>query len=120
MIHNFWSHRYIIQRLKEKAQEYGITVNEISENGTSSVCPRCGSDWTYKHKRLFKCLNCGLEAHRDVVGVLNIAALHNGGCQAIGVMAHPLLLEWNGMKWEPKRVMNNRPMKPLEARISRL
>ena len=24
-------------------------------------------------KRLFKCLNCEIEAHRDVVGVLNIS-----------------------------------------------
>ena len=29
-----------------------------------------------------------------------------------GVVAQPLLLRWNGMKWEPKRAMNT-----LEAEI---
>jgi hypothetical protein len=36
------------------------------------------------------------------------------------VVAHPLLLRWNGMKWEPKRAVNSRPMRAPEARISRL
>ena len=62
----------------------------------------------------------------DVVGALNIAgndgtiipSLHRG--RDNGVVAHPTLLRWNGMKWEPKRAMNNRPMNTLEARISRL
>ena len=68
--------------------------------------------------RLFKCLCCGLEANRDAVGVLNIGHLHGGGVN--GVVAHPLLLRWNGMRWEPRRAMNNQPMNALEARISRL
>jgi len=24
-------------------------------------------------------------------------------------VAYPLLLRWNGMRWEPRRAMNNRP-----------
>jgi hypothetical protein len=31
-----------------------------------------------------------------------------------------LLLRWDGMKWEPKRAVNTRPMNTPEARISRL
>jgi len=116
MIHNFWSFSYIIKRIKEKAEEYGIRVKEVSEYKTSSTCPRCKSNRVIRKGRLFKCLSCGLEAHRDVVGVLNMATLRKGGL-AIGVMAHPLLLRWNGMKWEPKRAMNTKPMKTLEARI---
>jgi hypothetical protein len=68
--------------------------------------------------RLFKCLSCGLEANRDAVGVLNIGYLHRSSVN--GVVAHPLLLRWNGMRWEPRRAMNNQSMKTLEARISRL
>ena len=79
MIHNFWSFRYIVDRLKTTAENFGIKVKLVKENNTSSICPRCGSTNTYKHKRLFKCLNCGLEAHRDVVGVLNIARLSLNG-----------------------------------------
>ena len=116
MIHNFWSFSWIIQRLKEKAEEYGIEVKEVSEYKTSSVCLGCGSDRVLRKGRLFKCLRCGLEAHRDAVGVLNMATLRNGGV-VIGVVAHPLLLRWDGMKWEPRRAMNNRPMNTLEARI---
>ncbi|RLF34993.1 MAG: hypothetical protein DRN03_05930 [Thermoplasmata archaeon] len=35
-----------------------------------------------------------------------------------GLVTQPLLLRWNGMKWEPRRAVNTRPMKTLEARIS--
>jgi putative transposase len=120
MVHNFWSFDYIVRRFREKAEECGIEVVKKPEGRTSSTCPECRSDWTFRHKRLFKCLNCGFEAHRDVIGVLNIAALHTRGRPAIRVVAHPLLLRWNGMRWEPKRAMNNQPMNALEARISRL
>lgn len=116
LIHNFWSYEYITRRFREKAEEFGIEVAEQPEGWTSSKCPKCGSNHICRRKRLFKCVDCSLEAHRDVVGVLNIAALHSGGCQALGVMAHPLLLRWNGVRWEPKRAMNNQPMKTLEAR----
>ena len=79
----------------------------------------------------------------DVVGVLNIARKYNNNNSNNNkkktittiipspsfntrkdrdnwVMAHPLLLRWNGMRWEPRRAMNNQPMNILEARISRL
>jgi len=96
MIHNFWSFRYIINRLIATAENFGIKVKLVKENHTSSVCPRCGSKNTYKHKRLFKCLDCRLEAHRDVVGVLNIARIPlNRGDGFNGVLAHPVLLRVN-------------------------
>jgi transposase len=116
MIHNFWSHKYIAQRLREKAEKYGVRVKEVNEEETSSICPFCGSSKVSKQVGLFKCLKCGIEDHRDVLGVLNIAALRNGGRLAIGVMAHPLLLRWARMRWEPKRAVNTRPMSILEAK----
>jgi putative transposase len=94
-------------------------VEEKSEYKTSSRCPFCHSENITTNGRLFKCLNCGLEAHRDAVGALNIGCLQGEG-SVNGVVAHPLLLRWSGMKWEPKRAMNNQPMNTLEARISRL
>jgi putative transposase len=118
MINNFWSFDYIVRRFREKAEEYGIEVEAKSEYKTSSKCPRCHSENITTKGRLFKCLDCGLEAHRDAVGVLNIGCLHGGSVN--GVVAHPLLLRWNGMRWEPKRAMNNQPMNTLEARISQL
>ena len=118
MINNFWSFSYIVRRFKEKAEEYGIDVGEESEYKTSSKCPYCGSENVTNRGRLFKCYDCGLEAHRDAVGVLNIGHLNGGGVN--GVVAHPLLLRWDGMRWEPRRAMNNRPMNTLETGISRL
>jgi putative transposase len=118
IINNFWSFNYIVRRFEEKAEEYGIEVEEKSEYKTSSRCPLCHSEDIMTRGRLFKCLSCGLEANRDAVGVLNIGYLHRGSVN--GVMAHPLLLRWNGMRWEPRRAMNNHSMKTLEARISRL
>jgi putative transposase len=74
MINSFWNFNYIVRRFKEKAEEYGIKVEEKSEYKTSSKCPRCNSENTMQSGRLFKCLGCGLEAHRDAVGVLNIGS----------------------------------------------
>jgi putative transposase len=101
MINNFWSFSYIVRRFKEKAEEYGIEVEEESEYKTSSKCPYCGSENVTNRGRLFKCYDCGLEAHRDAVGVLNIGHLNGGGVN--GEVAHPLLLRWDGMRWEPRR-----------------
>jgi hypothetical protein len=62
----------------------------------------------------------------DAVGALNMA--RNDGTiipspswgRDNWVVAHPLLLRWDGMRWEPRRAVKNRPMITAEARISRL
>jgi putative transposase len=134
MINNFWSYAYIVRRIKDKAEEYGINVKEVSEYKTSSICIRCNSSSLsdiVKRGRLFRCLNCRLEAHRDAIGVLNIADNNNndnddmanlysnskGKGIAIRVMAHPLLLRWSNDRWMPRRAMRSKAMNTLEARI---
>ena len=87
MVHNFWGHRYLLRRICEVAEEYGISVLAVNERGTSSKCPWCGSVEVVKQGRLVKC-ECGIEAHRDVVGALNIGAVSGGHVNR--VMAHPL------------------------------
>ncbi|MHA1303240.1 MAG: hypothetical protein ACTSPI_06015 [Candidatus Heimdallarchaeaceae archaeon] len=43
--------------------------------------------------RLFKCLNCKLEAHRDAVGCANVGIAQVMSAAPInGVVTHPLLL----------------------------
>ena len=69
----------LLYRLTTTAENFGVRVKLVKESYTSSICPRCSSDKTIKYKRLFKCLDCGLEAHRDVVGAINIARLSPGG-----------------------------------------
>jgi len=60
MIYNFWN-RYLVERIKEKTEEYGIKVIKVSKSYTSSVCPSCHSMNVLKRKRLFKCLDYKLE-----------------------------------------------------------
>jgi len=125
MIHNFWSFKYITQRIKDVAEEYGMEVVEVGEYKTSTTCPnpKCGSEDTINNGRLFKCLNCGLETHRDALGALNIGLAQGAKVPAEavnGAVARPLLLRWNGMKWDRKSGMNNQPMNTLEARIPQL
>ena len=55
------------------ARSEGITVELVDEHNTSKTCPRCRR----QHKprgRVYRCPNpaCGLVAHRDVVGAVNI------------------------------------------------
>ncbi len=126
MIHNFWSFEYIIRRFKEKAEEYGIEIELVSEYETSSLCPICKTKGIRRYRGLFYCPNCDKAINADVVGVLNMAK----GKTIIpspswrdrdnGLVAQPLLLRWNGIMWGPKMAMSIRPMKTLEARISRL
>ena len=94
MIHNFWSHRYLIRRLAEKAAVYGLTVQLVNERGSSSTCPRCGTRRIVRWGRLFKCRWCRLEAHRDAVGAVNIGRAHSGksGDVSNGAVACPSLL----------------------------
>jgi len=93
MVNNFWSHKYIADRLTWTAENYGIKVRFINERGSSSRCPWCNSRKIVRWGRLFKCCSCKREAHRDVVGSLNIGLVHGstwfreGGSN--GVMAHP-------------------------------
>jgi len=121
MIHNFWSFRYVLERLKATAENYGIEVRFVKESGTSSRCPWCGSRKVKKHKRLFACLNCGVEAHRDVAGALNmanIARLCRDGFN--GVLAHPLLLRVDDAPEGRSPVWARMRVRPPEARISPL
>ncbi len=93
MIHNFWSHNYLIQRIKEKSEEYRVKVTQVDESYTLPKCPRCGSVKVYKHKRLFKCLSCGLEVHGDAVGCVNIGVPQDNSHEEPinGAVAGPLL-----------------------------
>ena len=100
-IHNFWSFRYIIQRLKTTAENYGIGVREISEAYTSSYCPFCGTRGVRRYRGLFYCPECNKVMNADVVGVLNIAKKDGAIIpnpswkdRDNGVLAHPVLLHY--------------------------
>jgi putative transposase len=98
MVHNFWSFRYIIERLKTTAENYGINVRLVEESYTSSVCPFCKTRGMRRYRGLFYCPECSQMMNADVVGVLNIARKDRTIIPSPswrdrdnGVMAHPLL-----------------------------
>ena len=123
IINNFWSYKYIVQRLKEKAEEYGIEIKEVSEYKTSSICPFCGSKGIREYRGLFYCPRCEKVMNSDVVGVLNIAKRNRtiipspSWDRDNGLVAQPLFLRWDGCRWKPKRAMNTQRMSTLETRI---
>ena len=55
-------------------------------------------------------MDCGLEAHRDAVGVVNMAARCGG--YAVRPMVWPMLLRWDGCGWN-----RNNGMPTQEKRI---
>jgi putative transposase len=113
MVHNYWSHKYVADRLRWTAEEYGMKVRTVSEAYTSQTCPRCGSRHSERILRGFQCLDCGLEAHRDAVGVLNMAARCGG--YAVRPMAWPMLLRWDGCGWNRNNGMPTQQRIRVEA-----
>ena len=75
-----WPHGRLRRYISYKAAKAGIAVVLENEAYTSQTCPNqaCG----YRHKargRRFQCPQCGLEAHRDVVGAANILSRYLHG-----------------------------------------
>ncbi len=73
IINNFWSHQYIVERLRTTAENYGIKLRLIDERDTSSYCPICGVRGSRVYRGLFYCKRCNRYMNADVVGALNIA-----------------------------------------------
>jgi len=73
IVNNFWSPRYITERLRTTAENYGIKVRLIDESNTSSYCPICGAKGRRVYRGLFYCKRCNRYMNADVVGALNIA-----------------------------------------------
>jgi putative transposase len=64
-------HGKIRTYVEYKAAAEGIKVELVDEHHTTKTCPSCG----HRHKprgRTFRCPSCRFQAHRDVVGQVNI------------------------------------------------
>lgn len=82
--------------LTYKAECLGWKVELIDEAWTSQECLRCRAR-TKPSGREYRCRVCGLVAHRDVVGQVNILKKYLGndeGCQVVGAMASPIGLRY--------------------------
>jgi putative transposase len=73
-----WDHGKIRQYIGYKAEAEGIGVELEDEAYTSQTCPCC----SHRHKpkgRRYRCPACGFQAHRDVVGQVNILSVFRHG-----------------------------------------
>jgi putative transposase len=89
----FWAHGRFRRRLDDVLElEYGITVTEKSEAGTSSMCPACESEDVHRSGDLLQCHECGREGHSDIAGSANFLRKHAAESIEIetsGSMARP-------------------------------
>lgn len=73
-----WNHGTVRKYVEYKAEEHGIAVVLQDEHYTSKTCPNCG----HRHKpkgRTYRCPACKFQAHRDVVGQVNILSAFKFG-----------------------------------------
>lgn len=74
ILSHVWRFNYVIKRLAEVAEEYGVQVVVVDETFTSQTCPFCGKP----HERarfvrgLYRCPAEGLVMNADLVGAFNI------------------------------------------------
>ncbi|MEM4972034.1 MAG: transposase, partial [Sulfolobales archaeon] len=63
-----WSYGYLLRRLKEVAEEYGIEVEHVDEKDTSRTCPICRAIENHKRisRGLFKCYKHNIVFNADL------------------------------------------------------
>jgi IS605 OrfB family transposase len=69
---NTMSHYKFKQHLINKANEYGCSVNIVTEEYTSMTCSKCGHQSKLYKNRIKQCLMCKYEINRDINGSINI------------------------------------------------
>jgi putative transposase len=68
-----WTFRYLLRRIAEVAEEYGINVIYVDEAGTSSRCPLHGDGCGIRvYRGLFKCMRLGKVFNADLAAARNI------------------------------------------------
>jgi len=74
ILSHVWRFNYVLKRLKEVSEEYGIRVEVVNEAFTSQTCPLCGQRHANGRifRGLFKCRREGVVMNADLVGAFNI------------------------------------------------
>jgi putative transposase len=97
-----WSHGKVRHYITYKAQAAGISIERIDEHETSKTCPRCAHQ--YKPRgRVYRCPTCGLVAHRDVVGAVNIRSRKVHGQLAKILLPHLSATTYRYPAWQGQR-----------------
>jgi putative transposase len=87
---NVWTYRYLLRRIAEVAEEYGIDVIYVDEKGTSSRCPLHGDGCGIRvYRGLFKCTTMNKVFNADLAAAYNIlmAPVTPEPRRGVGVMA---------------------------------
>ncbi|MFP3319977.1 MAG: RNA-guided endonuclease TnpB family protein [Acidilobus sp.] len=83
-----------------QAEKNGVPILVVEPAGTSSTCPRCGTKLVEVGHRRLRCPNCGLEADRDTIAILNIekrALSKMGG--SLATPTAPQVTDVNPNRW---------------------
>jgi putative transposase len=97
-----WSHGKVREYVTYKAKAEGIAIDLIDEHDTSKTCPYCGRQYK-PHGRVYRCPVCGLVAHRDVVGSVNILSRYRYG-ELAEILSPPLRATmYRYPAWQGKR-----------------
>ncbi|MEM1900082.1 MAG: zinc ribbon domain-containing protein, partial [Zestosphaera sp.] len=70
-----WTYGYLLMRITEVGEEYGIKVELVSEENTSTTCPLCkakNQDHRRVYRGLLKCYKHSKVFNTDLVGAHNI------------------------------------------------
>jgi putative transposase len=68
-----WTYGYLLRRIREVAEEYGISVIYVDESYTSSRCPLHGDGCGVRiHRGLFKCTQLNEIYNADIAAAYNI------------------------------------------------
>ncbi|PUA32314.1 MAG: transposase [Zestosphaera tikiterensis] len=101
-----WSYGYLLRRVGEVGEEYGISVIFVDESYTSTTCPVHGNECGRRISRgLFKCTKLNKIFNADIVGAHNILVK--------GLSITPSPREGIGvMGWRPSPGLNEADVAP--------
>jgi IS605 OrfB family transposase len=93
-----------------QAEKGGVPLFVVDPAGTSSICPRCGSELVEVGHRRLRCPRCGLEADRDTIAVLNIERRALNQMEgALTPLTAPQMTDVNPNRWgEPLALQGGR------------
>lgn len=69
---NIENHSKFIERLKEKGEEKGVEIREVTEYLSTKLCGRCLKKNEIGENKRYNCKDCKLEIDRDINGARNI------------------------------------------------
>ncbi len=68
-----WTYGYLLRRIREVAEEYGISVIYVDETGTSSKCPIHGDGCGVRvYRGLLRCTRLDRIFNADIAAAYNI------------------------------------------------